>query len=282
MCSEPTRSNPMFELEDAPRKRFMMVLSYNGAPFKGWQIQPHDPSVQESIEKALRIALKTPLHIVGAGRTDTEVNARFMTAHFDVPIEIGVEMNQNGRLQQVLKTLNALLRPSIAIYNIFEVPSTAHARFDALTRTYRYYVHTVPDPFKANSSRFLHQILDFDAMNAEAQSLIGTQDFTSFSKLHTDTNNNLCTVTYAKWHSYGQGHYYFEITANRFLRNMVRAIVGTLIDVGTGKEHGGHIEKVIKAMDRCSAGTSVPGFALYLWEITYPYPIPECPLPDNL
>ena len=276
------RSNPELENPETPRRRFMMVMSYDGRPFKGWQIQPNDPSVQESVEHALQTALRIPLHILGAGRTDTEVNARHITAHFDVPISVAQQIETpegNGRL---VRTLNSILRPHIAVYHIVSVPNAAHARFDATERTYRYYLHTVPDPFRAERSRFFHIPLDFEAMNREALSLLGTQDFTSFSKLHTQTNNNICTVTHASWHRYGDGHYYFEITANRFLRNMVRAIVGTLLDVGTGKASAGHINRVIEARDRCTAGTSVPGYALYLWDIKYPYQLPPNPLPDNL
>ena len=283
MAASSIRSNPLLENPDEPRRRFMLVLGYDGAPFNGWQIQPNDPSVQESLEKALNTALRSPLHIVGAGRTDTGVNAREMVAHFDLPEEIGKTLATDKAMQnKVLHTLNAILRPAIAVFYIVPVPNEAHSRFDAVSRTYRYYLHTVPDPFRSQSSRYFYLPVDFELMNTEALDLIGTKDFTSFSKLHTDTNNNICTVTAAKWHQYGDGHYFFEITANRFLRNMVRAIVGTLLDVGTGRNHPGHVKKVIEAMNRCAAGTSVPGHALYLWKIDYPYPLPSVPLPNSL
>lgn len=283
MTPQPLRSNPSLAEPDCPAHRLMMVLGYDGAPFHGWQIQPGDRSVQEDVENALRIALKTPLHIVGAGRTDTEVNARMMTAHFDVTEEVFADrLATDEQRNAVLRTINALLRPSVAVWNIFEVEREAHARFDATLRTYRYYLHTVDDPFRARRSRYFYQKLDFDLMNREAAALKGTQDFTSFSKLHTDTANNICTVTAAQWHCYAPGHYYFEISANRFLRNMVRAIVGTLVDIGTGRQQPGHIERVIKAQDRCAAGASMPGYALYLWDIAYPYPIPSPPQPDTL
>lgn len=283
MASENVRSNPMLDSPDAERRRFMLIMSYDGAPFKGWQIQPNDPSVQESVERALRISLRVPLHIVGAGRTDTGVNARHITAHFDVPAELAREkLDIDADRSRVRQTLNAILRPSVAVHHIVPVHAEAHARFDATSRTYRYYLHTAPDPFRDGRSRFFHLPLDVEAMNREARSLLGTQDFTSFSKLHTDTNNNLCTITAAHWHQYGPNHFYFEITANRFLRNMVRAIVGTLLDVGTGKKPAGHVRRVIDAMDRCAAGTSVPGYALYLWDISYPYPLPSNPIPEQL
>lgn len=276
------RDNPDIKGDDS-RRRFMMVLSYDGAPFKGWQIQPSDPSVQEAVERALRIALKVPLHIVGAGRTDTAVNARHITAHFDLPANIGYALADSDQSRKrLVHTVNAILRPSVTVHHIVPVPAEAHARFDATSRTYRYYLHTVPDPFRDSRSRYFHRPLDFDLMNREAQSLLGKHDFTSFSKLHTDTKTNFCNVSKAQWVQYGPGHYYFEISADRFLRNMVRAVVGTLLDVGTGKASTGHVTEVMEAMDRCAAGTSVPGYALYLWDISYPYPLPDNPLADTL
>lgn len=280
--SRSIRVNPVLADRIAESRRFMLLLSYDGTPFCGWQVQPGVRTVQENIETALRTALRVPLHIVGAGRTDTGVNARYMTAHFDVPVDIANRIDGMEGKTRLLKTLNALLRPSIAIFDVVPVDNDCHARFDATSRTYRYYLHTAPDPFRAGRSRELFARPDFDAMNREAASLLGTQDFTSFSKLHTDTNNNICTVTEASWHEYSENHYFFEISANRFLRNMVRAVVGTLLDVGTGKYSEGHVRDVIKTMDRCSAGTSVPGYALYLWDIKYPYELPKVSIPDHL
>lgn len=277
------RSNPLLENDEHPRVRFMLVLAYDGAPFNGWQVQPGHPSVQQAIEDALRTALRTPLHIVGAGRTDTGVNARHMTAHFDLPQETGTALAaDHAARERLVHTLNAIMHPHVAIYHCVPVDTDKHARFDATARTYRYYLHTVPDPFLDRKSRYIHRIPDIELMNREAATLLGTQDFTSYSKLHTDTNNNLCTVTDARWHTYAPGHHYFTITANRFLRNMVRAITGTLLDVGNGKYPAGHTASVTAAMNRCAAGTSVPGYALYLWNIQYPYTLPGVPLPDNL
>ena len=274
------RSNPEFDDPSVARARFMVVLSYNGSAFFGWQIQPNQPSVQETLENALQIALKVPLHVVGAGRTDTGVNARTMTAHFDLPATRASQILEPQAVEKLKYTLNAILKPSITIHHVFPVENDVHARFDAKSRTYRYYLHTVPDPFRSDSSRYFPRSLDFDKMNREAESLIGTHDFTSFSKLHTDTTNNFCTVRSARWVAYGPNHYYFEITANRFLRNMVRAVVGTLLDVGIGKYEEGHIAQVMSACDRCSAGVSVPGYALYLWDIEYDFPLPKNPLPN--
>lgn len=283
MSIDRLRSNPLLSDPAAPRQRFMMVLSYDGKPFYGWQVQPRHISVQESIESALRTVLQTPLHIVGAGRTDTGVNARHMVAHFDVPEDdMPTLLSDEKSRAKFVYTLNAILKPSVTLHHIVPVHSDAHARFDAKSRTYRYYVHTVPDPFRASTSRYIYKPLDFESMNREARSLLGLHDFTSFSKLHTDTANNLCEVSKAEWVKYGPAHYYFEITANRFLRNMVRAVVGTLLEVGTGKKGAGHIRDVMKAMNRSDAGSSVPGNALYLWDITYPYPLPDNPLPQNL
>ena len=283
MIADNCRSNPLLTDRDSPRNRYMMILSYDGAPFYGWQVQPNRPSVQQAIEEALRTVLHIPLHIVGAGRTDTGVNARHMTAHFDIPSSIEHRLlADNEGLQKLAYTLNAILKPHITIHHIVKVENDLHARFDATERTYRYYVHTTPDPFRSDRSRYIYTPIDFDAMNRETKYLIGTQDFTSFSKLHTDTNNNICTVTKARWVQYGPSHFYFEITANRFLRNMVRAVVGTLLEVGTQKEKEGYVKKVIEAMDRCKAGPSMPGHALYLWDIKYPYELPSNPLPDNL
>lgn len=260
--------------------RYLLVLSYDGAAFKGWQIQPDAPSVQQAVERALQLTLRTEVAVVGAGRTDAEVNARMMVAHFDVAETVGTELLDEGAKERLLYRLNAILRPSVAIYDCVRVADDFHARFDAVSRTYRYYLHTVADPFVVERSRYFHLPVDFEPMNREALDLLGTQDFTSFSKLHTDTKNNICTITSAAWHQYCAGHYYFEITANRFLRNMVRAIVGTLLDVGTGKAGEGHVRRVIEAKNRCDAGMSVPGHALYLWDIAYRQELPCCPLPQ--
>ena len=148
-----TRSNPELEDASAPRRRFVLILSYDGAPFNGWQIQPSAPSVQESLEAALQTALRVPLHIVGAGRTDTGVNARYMTAHFDVPENIGATLLQPEAQKKLLHTLNGILRPAVAVYYCLPVDNDFHARFDATSRTYRYYIHTAPDPFRHASSR---------------------------------------------------------------------------------------------------------------------------------
>lgn len=274
------RSNPNLDTPHTPRQRLMLTLAYNGAPFNGWQIQPNRPSVQQTIEDALRTILRIPLHIVGAGRTDTAVNARYMTAHLDLPAN-HIDPTPD-KLAQLQYRLNAILHPNIAIYSITPISTDIHARFDARTRTYRYYLHTVPDPFRHQQSLYMHRAPDIALMNDETQALLGTHDFTSFSKLHTDTKTNICTITNAHWTTYSPGHHYFEITADRFLRNMVRAIVGTHLEVGTHRQQPGHTAHVIEAKNRAAAGTSAPGHALYLWNITYPIDLPRPILPDNL
>ena len=242
-------------------KRYFIYLSYNGAGYCGWQIQPNDPSVQETIEKALHTLLRVPVPVVGAGRTDTGVHARMMVAHFDSDIE-GLEVDW------LTEKLNRVLPKDIAIYKIREVDVEAHARFDATSRLYRYYITTEKDPFLFNLKYKVHGMLDMEAMNACAQVLYEYTDFTSFSKLHTDVKTNNCRIVLAQWQQQG-GDYVFAIKADRFLRNMVRSIVGTLLDAGRGKLDIDGMRRIIEAKDRCAAGTSVPGHALFLEEIEY-------------
>ncbi len=245
--------------------RYFMLLAYNGSPYHGWQYQPNAISVQECIESALAKVLRVATPIVGAGRTDTGVNARRMVAHFDTDDEISDP-------ESLIKALNSLVGRHIAIYSITQVAQEAHARFDATSRTYRYYTTTVKSPFFHTLSWKAPSGLDYEAMNTAAQYLTEVHDFTSFAKLHTDTKTNICNVTHARWTPMVNGKgYVFEITADRFLRNMVRAVVGTLVDVGRGKLSLDGFKEVIEARDRCSAGTSMPPQALYLWGITYPY-----------
>lgn len=254
--------------------RYFMRLAYNGANFHGWQIQPHDTSVQETLEHAMSMVLRTPIAITGAGRTDTGVNASMMIAHFDVeqPLEDS---------QKLVHKLNGIIGRDISIYTIFPVADDAHARFDATSRTYKYYLHTRKNPFLEKFSWDCHQNLDFDLMNEAAAKLPEFTDFTSFSKLHTDVKTNNCDVTYAHWNRITNNEngldtgeqWVFTVTADRFLRNMVRAIVGTLVDVGTHKITVEQFCDIIRRKDRCSAGQSMPGHALFLHNITYPYEI---------
>ena len=242
--------------------RYFMRLAYRGANFHGWQCQPGEVTVQAVIEAALSTILRSNIKIVGAGRTDTGVNARMMVAHFDVAEPLA----DVGRL---VRNLNALVGKDIAIDDIYEVEPEKHARFDATSRTYHYYAVTRKSPFFYPLSWKAPEGLDFGKMNEAAALLLDTSDFTSFAKLHTDAKTNICRVTKAQWEQIGPDAWVFVITADRFLRNMVRAVVGTLVEVGRGKMSVERFAEVIAKRDRCAAGTSMPGHALYLWEVTY-------------
>lgn len=245
--------------------RYFMTLAYNGAPFHGWQSQPNAVTVQQTIEQALTIVLRQPIAIVGAGRTDTGVNARKMVAHFNLDTPL-------TDTDRVIKALNTIIGPDIAIYSIAAVHNDAHARFDATSRTYHYYTVSHKSPFFYNLAwTEPSNGLDFEAMNRAAALLLEVNDFTSFSKLHTDVKTNICNVTEAHWESVGNHGHVFIISANRFLRNMVRAVVGTLIDVGRNKISIEQFKQIIAEKNRCAAGTSMPPQALYLWDITYPF-----------
>ncbi len=218
--------------------------------------------MQQVIEEALSKVMRTPMKIVGAGRTDTGVNARMMVAHFDTeaPIEDTAKL---------VGSLNALVGRDIAIEQIYEVEADRHARFDATSRTYHYYAVTSKTPFFYRLSWKAPATLDFEKMNEAASLLMTTTDFTSFAKLHSDSKTNICHVTRARWERVWEDGWVFVITADRFLRNMVRAVVGTLVEVGRGKMTVEEFAEVIERRDRCAAGTSMPGHALYLWEVTY-------------
>lgn len=241
--------------------RFFIYLSYDGARYHGWQIQPNGISVQEVLGKALSTLLREPIEVTGAGRTDAGVNASLMVAHFDCQ-----QTTDNGQLTY---RLNKLLPSDIAVQKIVPVTPDAHARFSATSRTYHYYIITAKTPFEPYAYRF-PQPLDFDKMNEAAQTLFDYTDFTSFSKLHTDVKTNNCRIMFAQWEQVSPIKWQFTITADRFLRNMVRAIVGTLLDVGRGVLTIEQFREIIEKKDRCSAGTSVPGNALFLADITYP------------
>ena len=249
--------------------RYFIRLGYRGANFHGWQVQPHDCSVQQTIEEAMATLLRVTTPITGAGRTDAGVNARLMVAHFDTEQPI-------KDIDRLVNSLNALLPPDIAIYSISPVHVNAHARFDAISRTYKYFAHTAKSALLRTMSWQCNPKLDFELMNEAAKHLLRYEDFTSFSKLHTDVKTNNCHVTHACWQRYNgiDSHveqWVFTITADRFLRNMVRAIVGTLVDVGMRKISVEEFCGIIEKKDRCAAGTSMPAHALYLWDVEYPY-----------
>lgn len=250
-------------------RRYFMTLSYCGASFHGWQSQPNAVSVQSAIESAMSLVLRHRVGITGAGRTDTGVNARRMVAHFDLPLTY-----DTGIVDRLPRALNAIVGPDIAIESVREVHNDAHARFDAVSRTYHYYTHTHRSPFLNRFSWQEPPGLDFDMMNDAARLLIDTADFTSFAKLHSDAKTNICRLTEARWipaKIEGEQAHVFVISADRFLRNMVRAVVGTLVDVGRHKLSLDDFAAVIAARDRCAAGTSMPPHPLFLWDVKYPY-----------
>lgn len=248
--------------------RYFIKFSYLGATFHGWQSQPNAVSVQQTLEEAMATILRVPVPVTGAGRTDTGVNARVMYAHFDTEAPI-------ADTRRFLQGLNRLCGPAIALHELIPVHSDAHARFDASLRTYRYFVTFEKSPFLAPLSWHSPSPLDMDAMNRGAEVLLRTDDFTSFAKLHSDTKTNICRVSEARWdiwtNDYGTPGIVFTISADRFLRNMVRAVVGTLVDMGRGKLSLDGLRDIIDRRDRCSAGTSMPPQALFLWDIAYPF-----------
>ena len=245
--------------------RYFIYLSYNGKNYCGWQIQPNGITVQEELEKALSTILRHPVSITGAGRTDTGVHAALMVAHFNTETPLADPA-------QLGEKLNRLLPRDIAISNICAIKPDAHARFDAISRTYKYYVTDKKDVFRGDLAYKIHGKMDFRKMNEAAQILFEYTDFTSFSKLHTDVKTNNCRIMQAEWKE-ENGQWVFTIQADRFLRNMVRAVVGTLFEVGRGKLDLNGFRKVIEQKDRCKAGTSAPAQALFLMDIEYPQEI---------
>lgn len=240
--------------------RYFIRLAYNGKNYYGWQIQPRQISVQQTLEESISTILRKEIKLMGAGRTDTGVHAKSMFAHFDSDEEIPADLAHR---------LNRLLPRDISVYEILRVNDEAHARFDALERTYNYHVNIGKDPFLRDFSWEIHFSLDVDKMNQAAKLLLGKQDFSSFAKIHTDVKTHICEVKFAQWQQ-NDKLFKFTITADRFLRNMVRSVVATLIDVGLGKisidEFGGIIEK----KDRKFASGSAPAQGLFLAEVVYP------------
>lgn len=241
--------------------RYLLHLAYNGADFHGWQIQPKANSVQEELEKCIGMKVGEKVSVFGCGRTDAGVHARNYYAHFDVSKEI-------ADLTAFVEQLNAFLPSSIAVYECRPTAPEFNARFDATRRTYRYYVIQTKNPFHLGDAYYWYGPLNVGAMNEAASVLFEYEDFTSFSKLHTQVKTNNCCIYSAHWF-YENGLLVFEISADRFLRNMVRAIVGTLLEVGKGKLTVEGFRRIIELKDRCSAGTSVPAHALFLEEVEY-------------
>ena len=240
--------------------RFFIQISYNGSNFSGWQKQPNAKSIQQEINYALSTILNENIEVVGAGRTDAGVHAKKTFAHFDC--------NNLTNLDTLTFKLNKLLPNSIAIYDIRRVEDNASSRFDAKNRTYSYYIINKKNPLRTNTY-LVHKELNIEAMNNACSYILGKQDFTSFSKVNTQTFTNICNVSFAKW-KFKNNEMVFTITADRFLRNMVRAVVGTLLDVGTGKIMPVDVKEIISARDRGKSGFSVPAHALFLVDVGYP------------
>ena len=242
-------------------KRYFLQISYKGTNYHGWQVQPNAISVQEVMEKALSTILREEISVVGAGRTDTGVHASFFVLHFD-------SENENLNSNFVYK-INSFLPSDIAAQRIWKVNDESHARFSAQSRTYKYYISTEKNPFKTETSYLFTLPLNVKNMNEAAKVLCEFEDFTSFSKLHTDVKTNNCKIMLAEWKE-EKGQLVFTIKADRFLRNMVRAIVGTLLEMGKGKISVVQFREIIEKKDRKVAGTSAPAHGLFLVNIGYP------------
>ena len=245
------------------RKRYFITLSYDGTRFHGWQIQPNGISVQGELQRALSLLLRQDVQVTGAGRTDAGVHARMMVADFDLT---GDAID----CVQLTYKLNKLLPQDIAVQRVEPVSADMHARFSAVARTYHYYIHTRKSPFVRHYSCELHYPLDFERMNEAARMLMEYDDFGAFCKAHADVKTTLCRVTQAAWRQTAPGEWLFVITANRFLRNMVRAVVGTLIEVGRHRLSLDDFRRVVEGRRRTDAGESMPAHALFLERIDYP------------
>jgi len=243
--------------------RYFILLDYNGSAFHGWQVQPNSTTVQGVLNHAITTLLREEVNIVGCGRTDTGVHAINFVAHFDAL----TDNLDNGDLAY---KLNAFLPREIVIHRIAKVDNEAHTRFDATQRTYKYFISLIKDPFDFDFSFRVDQKLDIDAMNQAAAKLFNYIDFTSFSKVDTDTKTNNCVIKHAEW-KLENNKLVFTISADRFLRNMVRAIVGTLLEVGKNKLTLDEFCKIIELKDRSAAKSSAPAQALFLVDVKYPY-----------
>lgn len=245
-------------------KRYFVELSYNGTDFHGWQMQPNGITVQECLDKALSTYFRQEIVSLGCGRTDTGVHATQFYAHIDL---VDVTHKQ---ITNATTGLNALLPYSIAVHRIFEVATDAHARFDATAREYKYHLHFQKDPFKLDRSWLYKGELDVEKMNQAAQLLLQYTDFSCFSKSNTQTFTNNCKISHAMFELQSNG-IIFTIKADRFLRNMVRAIMGTLVMVGRGDIEVQEVSKIVESKNRGNAGQSVPACGLYLVAVEYPY-----------
>jgi tRNA pseudouridine38-40 synthase len=243
--------------------RYFLEFAYNGTHYHGWQVQPNATTVQETLTNAISTLLRQPIELVGAGRTDAGVHAKQMYAHFDYEQAIDIPV--------LVQKMNSFLPIDIVVYNIHPVDTEAHARFDATARTYEYHMHLFKDAFCDDLSFYHFKPLNVELMNEAAKILFEYEDFECFSKTHTDVFTFNCTIYTAHWELKENNKLIFTISANRFLRNMVRAIVGTLISVGLEKINLAEFRKIIESKNRGKAGFSVPGKGLFLTKVTYPY-----------
>ncbi|MBL4624277.1 MAG: tRNA pseudouridine(38-40) synthase TruA [Flavobacteriales bacterium] len=241
--------------------RYFVKLAYDGTPFHGWQIQPNANSVQQEIQQALGIVLGVKTDVVGCGRTDTGVHAKGFFLHFDCQ-----DIQDTNKL---ITRLNGLLPHSIGILEVYRVESDSHARFDAIVRSYEYRIVQVKNPFELKRAYQFRLPLNVEAMNTAAEYLLSVNDFASFCKIGSDTKTTICKVSAAKWVR-NESMLVFTISADRFLRNMVRAIVGTLMDVGLGKIGFEDFKVIIETGNRSEAGSSAPAHGLYLTQVQYP------------
>lgn len=248
--------------------RYFLRLTFDGRRYSGWQIQENAISIQGELNRALSVILRQNINTVGCGRTDAGVHALQFYAHFDLPGPVLVDP------EKTLNGVNALLESDIRVSELFSVGNHCHARFSATRRTYEYFIHHTPDSFLSLYSMFTHRLPDIHLMNSAAGSLTGEHDFSSFCKAHSGLTGFLCRVDQAKW-SIRQDVMVFTISSNRFLRGMVRAITGTLLDVGFGKLQPEKLVEILEARDRTLAGVTVPAHALFLKEVNYPFvPVP--------
>lgn len=248
------------------RNRYFIEIAFDGGAYHGWQIQPNAITVQELLDKAMSTLLRRPVATVGCGRTDTGVHAQQLFAHFDLDVAAFPMA-----VPDFLYKLNALLPHDIAAKRLIAVEPDAHARFDAVSRSYEYHIHLEKNPFLHGRSWLLRDVPDESAMNEAAGILPQYEDFSCFSKSNTQVQTNNCRITRAEWLWVNDRQLVFHISANRFLRNMVRAIVGTLIEIGRGERTPEHMHTVIQSKNRSVAGTSVPACGLYLTKVEYPY-----------
>lgn len=251
--------------------RYFIYMAYDGSEYCGWQVQANEKTVQAVLENALSTLMKQPISVTGAGRTDTGVHASYFVAHFDLdPSHLKASKSYGESYlpasDLLLFKLNRFLNPDIVVHKISEVKEDLHARFSATYRTYHYHISSVKPLFNREYTHYVYGQLNLQAIHACCRMILKTRDFTSFAKLHSEVKTNICKVSHARWEILEQG-YRFEITADRFLRNMVRSLTGTLLDVGLGKIDPEGFKEIVEARDRSRAGSSAPAKALFLADI---------------